>query len=289
MRSNLLTEAWAEGRRTANGWLAIPSSFAAEVMAHQGWDSLTIDLQHGVVDYQAAVGMLQAISTTAAVPHGARALARARHPHEDARRRRLRRDLPDDQHRDEAEPARARLPLPAARQRAASARSGPRSTAAPTMPGTPNDTVLVIAMIETAAGARQPRRHPRRRRAWTASMSARPTSRPRWAARRCSTRTSRGWWRRSSRSLAAAKAAGLCAGIHTARPAYARRMHELGFDFISIGSDSRLAGAQEPGIAGRDARRARPRRRCSELLISGGTAAAGRTALPDRGIAEAVG
>ena len=37
-------------------------------MAHQGWDSLTIDLQHGVVDYQTAVGMLQAISTTAVVP-----------------------------------------------------------------------------------------------------------------------------------------------------------------------------------------------------------------------------
>ena len=68
MRSNPLRQAWAEGRRTANGWLSIPSSFAAEVMAHQGWDSLTIDLQHGVIDYQDAVGMLQAISTTAVVP-----------------------------------------------------------------------------------------------------------------------------------------------------------------------------------------------------------------------------
>ena len=37
-------------------------------MAHQGWDTLTIDLQHGVVDYQAMVGMLQAISTTPTVP-----------------------------------------------------------------------------------------------------------------------------------------------------------------------------------------------------------------------------
>ena len=37
-------------------------------MAHQGWDTLTIDLQHGVIDYQAMVGMLQAISTTATVP-----------------------------------------------------------------------------------------------------------------------------------------------------------------------------------------------------------------------------
>lgn len=51
-----------------NGWLAIPDSFSAETMAHQGWDSLTIDLQHGVVDYAGMVPMLQAISTTATVP-----------------------------------------------------------------------------------------------------------------------------------------------------------------------------------------------------------------------------
>ena len=37
-------------------------------MAHQGWDSLTIDLQHGVIDYAAAVAMLTAISTTDTVP-----------------------------------------------------------------------------------------------------------------------------------------------------------------------------------------------------------------------------
>ena len=37
-------------------------------MAHQGWDSLTVDLQHGLIDYQVAVTMLQAISTTEVVP-----------------------------------------------------------------------------------------------------------------------------------------------------------------------------------------------------------------------------
>jgi 4-hydroxy-2-oxoheptanedioate aldolase len=37
-------------------------------MAHQGWDALTIDMQHGVIDYQAMVTMLQAISTTNTVP-----------------------------------------------------------------------------------------------------------------------------------------------------------------------------------------------------------------------------
>lgn len=68
MRPNRLREIWKSGGAAVNGWLAIPNGFAAETMAHQGWDSLTIDLQHGVVDYQAMVGMLQAISTTDTVP-----------------------------------------------------------------------------------------------------------------------------------------------------------------------------------------------------------------------------
>ena len=68
MRENRLKRLWADNKAAVNGWCAIPSSFSAEVMAHQGWDSLTIDLQHGVVDYQAAVPMLQAISTTDTVP-----------------------------------------------------------------------------------------------------------------------------------------------------------------------------------------------------------------------------
>ncbi len=68
MRPNKLRESWTAGQAVVNGWLTIANSFSAETMAHQGWDALTIDLQHGVVDYQAMVGMLQAISTTATVP-----------------------------------------------------------------------------------------------------------------------------------------------------------------------------------------------------------------------------
>ena len=68
MRPNRLRQLWDDDKAAVNGWLAIPNSFSAEVMAHQGWDSLTIDLQHGVVDYAALVPMLQAISTTATVP-----------------------------------------------------------------------------------------------------------------------------------------------------------------------------------------------------------------------------
>jgi 4-hydroxy-2-oxoheptanedioate aldolase len=68
MRPNTLRQIWQRGEAAVNGWLAIPSAFSAEVMAHQGFDSLTIDMQHGVVDYQVAVTMLQAIATTGVVP-----------------------------------------------------------------------------------------------------------------------------------------------------------------------------------------------------------------------------
>src|SRR5271167_1423099 len=68
MRENRIRTIWKAGGAVVNGWLAIPTAFSAETMAHQGWDSLTIDMQHGVVDYQAAVNMLTAISTTSTVP-----------------------------------------------------------------------------------------------------------------------------------------------------------------------------------------------------------------------------
>jgi 4-hydroxy-2-oxoheptanedioate aldolase len=68
MRENRLRTLWKNDQAAINGWLAIPNSFSAETMAHQGWDTLTIDLQHGVIDYAAMVTMLQAISTTPTVP-----------------------------------------------------------------------------------------------------------------------------------------------------------------------------------------------------------------------------
>ena len=68
MRENRLRQLWAADTAALNGWLAIPDGFSAEVMAHQGWDSLTIDMQHGLIDEAALVPMLQAISTTATVP-----------------------------------------------------------------------------------------------------------------------------------------------------------------------------------------------------------------------------
>lgn len=62
MRANRIKTAWEEGRPALNVFLAIPDSFSAEVLSSLDWDAVTIDMQHGVVDYQAAVGMLQGIS-----------------------------------------------------------------------------------------------------------------------------------------------------------------------------------------------------------------------------------
>ena len=68
MRENTLKSKWQAGDKTLNAWLTIPSAWTAEVMAHAGFDSLTIDMQHGLMDYATALTMLQAISTTSTMP-----------------------------------------------------------------------------------------------------------------------------------------------------------------------------------------------------------------------------
>lgn len=51
-----------------NGWLSIPNSFTAEAMSKMGWDSITIDIQHGLSDYSSSINMLQAISKSNSTP-----------------------------------------------------------------------------------------------------------------------------------------------------------------------------------------------------------------------------
>ena len=63
-----LKDVWASGNAAVNGWLSLPGSHLAEVMAHQGWDSLTIDLQHSSIDVGAAVPMLQAMAASDVTP-----------------------------------------------------------------------------------------------------------------------------------------------------------------------------------------------------------------------------
>lgn len=64
MRKNRLKNA----APIVNGWLAIPSSYSAEIAGHQGYDAVTVDLQHGMIDFASALTMLQALSSTPAVP-----------------------------------------------------------------------------------------------------------------------------------------------------------------------------------------------------------------------------
>ena len=59
--ANKLKAHFAAGKAAINGWLAIPSGFSAEVMAQCGWDSVTVDMQHGVQDYQSMVQCFQAM------------------------------------------------------------------------------------------------------------------------------------------------------------------------------------------------------------------------------------
>ncbi len=65
---NKLKQLWEDGKPAINGWLAIPSGFSAEVMAQGGWDSVTVDLQHGVQDYQSMVACFQAMQSHPVLP-----------------------------------------------------------------------------------------------------------------------------------------------------------------------------------------------------------------------------
>jgi 4-hydroxy-2-oxoheptanedioate aldolase len=63
-----LKQCLAENGFILNGYCTIPSPFAAELYACQGWDSVTLDLQHGLIGYESALGILQAITWTDVVP-----------------------------------------------------------------------------------------------------------------------------------------------------------------------------------------------------------------------------
>ncbi len=66
--ANKLKQIWAEGRAAINGWLAIPSGFSAEVMARSGFDTVTVDLQHGVQDYLSMIACFQAMKGEPVTP-----------------------------------------------------------------------------------------------------------------------------------------------------------------------------------------------------------------------------
>jgi 4-hydroxy-2-oxoheptanedioate aldolase len=68
MRPNKLREIWKTGRAASNFWMCLPGALSAEIAAHQGWDSIVLDQQHGQIGFEAMCAMLPAISTTDTVP-----------------------------------------------------------------------------------------------------------------------------------------------------------------------------------------------------------------------------
>ncbi|WP_413478775.1 HpcH/HpaI aldolase family protein [Vibrio hibernica] len=68
MRKNQLLEKFSAEQVMVNSWISIPSSYGAEVIAHTGVDSVTVDMQHGMIGFSDLVHIFQAVSGSSAVP-----------------------------------------------------------------------------------------------------------------------------------------------------------------------------------------------------------------------------
>jgi 4-hydroxy-2-oxoheptanedioate aldolase len=238
---NALIQSWNEGRSTLNGWLAIPNTSTAEVMAHQGWDSLTIDLQHGLSDYSSALGMLTAISTTPTV-----AMARVPWLDEGIIMRMLDAgcygiicpmiNTADDA----ARFARACLYAPNGSRSFGPVRVG--LYAGPDYYKTANEEVLSIGMIESRAAldnlnAILDVEELKAVYIGPADLSLALGCTPQFD------QEEKPVVEAIEHIVSSAKAKGKWVGMHNATVAYARRMIALGVDFVSVGSDLRLMTA----------------------------------------------
>jgi 4-hydroxy-2-oxoheptanedioate aldolase len=68
MIKNKILDIWDSHKPCINAWLSIPNSFTAEAFGKMGWDTITIDMQHGQNDYNSSISMLQAISNSSSIP-----------------------------------------------------------------------------------------------------------------------------------------------------------------------------------------------------------------------------
>ena len=238
---NGIKDRWAEGRPVLNGWLSIASPFAAEILAAQGYDSLTIDLQHGAVDYADMLGMLQAMRASGVVP-----LARVPWLDPAAVMKALDAGCMGVIAPMIDTPAQAAALVSYLRYPPAGTRSfGPtRATFATGAPydGGADDHMLGFAMIETAAGfanlegiARTPGLDglyigPSD---LTIALTGR---RHRFGLDREEPEMIEAF----QAVLAAAKAAGIRAGLHCGSAAYAARAVGWGFDLVTLPNDVQL-------------------------------------------------
>ena len=68
MFPNRIKQICNEGGYILNGWLHIPSTWSAEILSRQDWDSLVIDMQHGMMGLDSAIQMIQAINLGESLP-----------------------------------------------------------------------------------------------------------------------------------------------------------------------------------------------------------------------------
>jgi 4-hydroxy-2-oxoheptanedioate aldolase len=69
MRPNRLKQKMqAQQPGLVNGWLVLGSPAIAELFSCQPWDSITIDMQHGLADFETTVSMLRAMADSEATP-----------------------------------------------------------------------------------------------------------------------------------------------------------------------------------------------------------------------------
>ncbi|MFD0689544.1 HpcH/HpaI aldolase family protein [Actinomadura fibrosa] len=68
MRDNRLRALFAAGEPVVNAWVSADSPYLAETLSYAGYDSVTVDLQHGMFGMDGAVRLLQAVSAGPAVP-----------------------------------------------------------------------------------------------------------------------------------------------------------------------------------------------------------------------------
>lgn len=60
--TNALKTAWTNGEQTLGMWLSSDHPAGAEVLGDLGYDYINIDMQHGMIDYAAAVPLLRALA-----------------------------------------------------------------------------------------------------------------------------------------------------------------------------------------------------------------------------------
>lgn len=248
MRENRLRALWAEDKAVVNGWLAIPAGFSAETMAHCGWDSLTVDLQHGMADYAQMVAMLTAISTTAVTP-----LVRVPWLEPGTIMRALDAGAYGVICPMVNSAAEARALVAATRYTPAGARSfGPIRAAiygGPDYAERANDTIVNFAMIETrealddldailaAPGLDAIYVGP-------TDLSLSLGGKPRMDQEEGPLADA------VAHIVTRCQAHGVIAGIHTGSPAYARKVVAMGYRFVTIASDARfLAAAATEAVA----------------------------------------